>query len=333
MALLSVILPVRNGAAYLDEALHSIAAQTHEDFEVLVQDDGSTDATPGMLGDWARRDSRFKPQAQEALGVAHAANRAVARARSDLLVRMDGDDVCRPNRLASLLDLMQTLPDVDYAGSRTQFFGKEPVSPGMRRYEAWLNSLLSHEDIHGARFVEYPIANPSKIVRRRLHDALGGYRQNDLPEDYDFFLRAATRGARFAKHPDVLLDWREGDHRATRSDPRYGMDRFHEVMVRELLEYLQGDSRPLVLVGLSRPGKRWLASLEREGRPPSLVIDPTEVRAGHTVRGHRVEGPAALPPPGEHVCLVVTHPGHAAPGLELCRERGWASGSDVVPIG
>lgn len=333
MTLLSVILPVRNGAVFLAEALQSIADQTHEDFEVLVQDDGSSDTTPQILADWAERDPRFKPETQQPLGVAHAANRAAARARGDLLVRMDGDDVCRPERLAALLDLMQTLPDVDYAGSRTHFFGQEAVSAGMRRYETWLNSLLSHEDIHGARFVEYPIANPSKIVRRRLHETLGGYRQDDLPEDYDFFLRAATQGARFAKHPDVLLDWREGDHRATRSDPRYGMDRFHRVMVRELLQHIGSPARKLVLVGVSRPGKRWLTSLRDAGHAPAHLIDPTGARAGHTVGGVRVEGPGALPAPGEHLCLLVTRPGHEAPGLDLCLEQGWRPVEGLLMIG
>ena len=73
--LVSVLVPVRDGEAYLDEALGSLAAQTHEDIEVIVVDDGSRDHSGDIAREWARRDPRFRVLRQEAAGFVAASQR------------------------------------------------------------------------------------------------------------------------------------------------------------------------------------------------------------------------------------------------------------------
>jgi CDP-glycerol glycerophosphotransferase len=77
----SVLVPVRDGEAYLDEALRSLTEQTHEDLEVIVVDDGSQDSSGGIAHEWTLRDRRFRLVHQEPLGFLAASQRACAEAR------------------------------------------------------------------------------------------------------------------------------------------------------------------------------------------------------------------------------------------------------------
>ena len=95
----SVLLPVRDEEPFLAECLESLSAQTLADFEVIAVDDGSTDATPGILAAHARSDSRFHMLRQEPAGMVAASERARAEARAPLVARMDADDVALPERL------------------------------------------------------------------------------------------------------------------------------------------------------------------------------------------------------------------------------------------
>src|ERR1700712_2104078 len=97
----SVVLPVRDGAAFLPAALASMFAQTMGDFELLAIDDGSTDATAGILAAQAVRNPRLRVVTTPPLGLIAALNRGLAEARAPLVARMDADDVSRADRLAA----------------------------------------------------------------------------------------------------------------------------------------------------------------------------------------------------------------------------------------
>lgn len=76
-----MLVPVRDGEAYLDDALRSLAEQTHEDLEVIVVDDGSRDGSADIAHEWALRDRRFRVVHQEPLGFVAASQRALFEAR------------------------------------------------------------------------------------------------------------------------------------------------------------------------------------------------------------------------------------------------------------
>src|SRR5665213_2001842 len=86
---ISVLLPVRNGSRYLAPAIDSVLAQTFTDFELLLIDDGSTDQSPRVLADYAKRDSRIRLLKGPADGLSKALNLALGVARAPLLARMD----------------------------------------------------------------------------------------------------------------------------------------------------------------------------------------------------------------------------------------------------
>jgi teichuronic acid biosynthesis glycosyltransferase TuaG len=105
--LVSVITPVFNAAATLPATIASVAAQTFPDWEMLIADDGSTDATAAIAAAWAARDPRVRPLPGPRQGPAAARNRAIRAARGRFLAFLDADDRWRPEKLARQLAFME----------------------------------------------------------------------------------------------------------------------------------------------------------------------------------------------------------------------------------
>src|SRR5689334_11102780 len=113
----TVVTPVYNGAAFLREAIDSILQQTFTDFEYLIIDDGSTDATPDLLREAARVDGRIRVVTREAAGVAVARNTGLSLARADLIAHQDADDLSLPDRLARQVAFLDAHPEVVMVGT------------------------------------------------------------------------------------------------------------------------------------------------------------------------------------------------------------------------
>ena len=105
--LVSVVTPAWNAAATLPATLASVLAQTRPDWELLVADDGSTDASPAIAAAWAARDPRIRPLPGPRQGPAAARNRAIRAARGRFLAFLDADDCWRPEKLARQLAFME----------------------------------------------------------------------------------------------------------------------------------------------------------------------------------------------------------------------------------
>ena len=102
--LISVIVPAYNNAPWLPRCLDSILAQTHEDLEIIVVNDGSTDATASVLDDYAAKHDRIKAIHKENGGVTSARLRGVAEAKGDWIGFIDGDDEIEPQMYTHLLE-------------------------------------------------------------------------------------------------------------------------------------------------------------------------------------------------------------------------------------
>jgi glycosyltransferase involved in cell wall biosynthesis len=118
-----VVTPTYNRAALLDQALQSVAAQSFRDLEVVVADDGSTDATNDVLSRWERRDPRFHSVRTNHRGVAAARNAALAHAGSyEYVAFLDSDDLWRHDHLERSVDVLDSYPEaaVTFAAFETQ---------------------------------------------------------------------------------------------------------------------------------------------------------------------------------------------------------------------
>lgn len=284
---ISVVMPVRDGGAFLEPAVASILAQDFRDLELVLVDDHSSDDAVATLD---MTDPRLRVMPSEGTGVAAAANTGIAAANGEFIARMDADDVARPERLALQLDLLERRPDVDLVGGRVRIFAASPLRRGNQRYEAWLNRLTGPDAIRRAMFVENPIPNPTLMVRRDVYDRIGGYRTEiDWAEDYDWLLRADRAGLSMAKPRPVVLDWRDHDGRLTRTDPAFSSDAFMRARAHYLVSGRLPD-RPLILWGAGRAGRQLHDALAGEGVRPEGFIDIHPRRIGGSKRDRPVWG-------------------------------------------
>ena len=98
MPKISLLLPIYNGEVFLAETMDSLLAQTHDDFDIVVIDDGSTDGTADVINGYD--DARIKYHHKENGGLVSALNMALGIMNCELVARIDADDICAPDRLA-----------------------------------------------------------------------------------------------------------------------------------------------------------------------------------------------------------------------------------------
>jgi glycosyltransferase involved in cell wall biosynthesis len=291
----SVLMPVRNAVRWIESSLASLARQTLGDFEVVAVDDGSTDGSRDVLDRWAAADRRFTTIRQPALGLVAALNRGLEHCRAPLVARMDADDVSHPRRLELQTAHLASHPATGVVSCLVRHFPAHRVAEGFRLYEAWLNSLTTHDAMARERFVESPLAHPSVMVRRGLLAEAGGWRERGWAEDYDLWLRLFETGAVFDKLDRILFFWREHGDRLTRTDPRYSTLSFLGCKAHFLARGPLGNADKVLLWGAGQTGRRLSKLLIEEGVAIEAVVDIDLAKIGGALRGIPVIGPGELP--------------------------------------
>jgi len=179
----SVLMSVRNGAPWVREAVESVLAQTAPDLELIVIDDGSTDATPDLLT--ALRDPRLRVERQPPAGLTLALNRALKLARAPLLARLDADDLAVPDRVARQRTFLDSHPEVGLLGT-----GAREVDPSGREMGI-VSPPVEDAAIRRALIRENPFVHSSVMMRRSALLRVGGGYDETLPvaQDYDLWMR------------------------------------------------------------------------------------------------------------------------------------------------
>jgi glycosyltransferase involved in cell wall biosynthesis len=207
MPAVSVIMPAYNVASYIGEAIESVLAQTHRDFELLVVDDGSIDDTAAIAARFAASDARVTLIRQANRGISGARNQALRCCTGEVLAVLDSDDVWEPEFLAAQLEILRARPDVDIVTGNGWFLGSRlhgrPVRPTPDpRPQPDLASIIADEQ---AVFI-------MSVMRRRVYETIGPFDESmRTNEDYDFWLRAAAAGFTFFRNDRPLAHYRRRD--------------------------------------------------------------------------------------------------------------------------
>lgn len=195
----SVLLPVYNVESYIQDTLGSLLRQTFPDFEIVVVDDCSTDRTAERVA--ALNDPRIRLVTNAVnLGRAGSDNYGMTLVRGELVAKMDGDDLCHPERLARQVAFLDAHPGVDVVGSWVQCFGAGRM---LFEYPA------DPADTRAGMVFNMTIGNPSVMLRAHRWRVLGLCYDDQLrqTEDYDFFGRYLGQ-LTIANLPEALVDYR-----------------------------------------------------------------------------------------------------------------------------
>jgi len=200
--MLTVIMPVWNGARYLREAIESILNQSVADFEFLILDDGSTDQTPDILREFGKRDPRIRVINLAHEGIVKALNCGVAEARGEWIARMDCDDIAHSDRLAKQMRALRANPKAVLCHTAIRQIGDPQYMTQLQRFprtQAMIAARLCYQ---------CPIVHPTVVFSKAAFFKAGGYKAEERhAEDYSLWGRMLPLGE-FIGLNEPLLDFR-----------------------------------------------------------------------------------------------------------------------------
>ena len=208
-ALVSIVMPVHNGARYLRDAIESALAQDYTARELVIVDDGSTDETPSILESFG---SRIVHVRQANAGAAAARNAAIERARGELIAFLDADDLWLPHKLRTQVQYLQQHPEIDLVASHWRVQVDDQPVMGIGHSDESASSTggpaVASEWIYNELLMDCVVHTTTVVMRRRLVDRIGVF---DLAlrrgQDYDYWLRA-SRVTPIHRLPEALSVYR-----------------------------------------------------------------------------------------------------------------------------
>jgi len=231
--LISIVLPVYNGAVLIAEAIDSILSQTYEDFELILVNDGSQDATGEILDEFAERDERLKVIHQENQKLPRALNRGFALAKGEFLTWTSHDNRMKSTFLEKMVACLQRHPDWDMAYANIDIIGEDGAP---LHASAWLGG---YQRPPGSEHVYLPkdtaelntfpnnFIGGAFLYRQRVPWLVGDYSPYRYTrEDYDYWMR--VNDLLKLKHADFkepLYDYRFHPSSLTHRDEDLGITR------------------------------------------------------------------------------------------------------------
>lgn len=196
---ISVVVPCYNQGKFLSEALDSVLAQTLQEWECIVVDDGSTDNSADIAKAYCAKDNRIRYVYQENAGPSAARNKGVSLTSAPLVFFLDGDDVILSELLGLGVEYMEKHTDCILYYTKGEYFGS--------RHGEFILNYTSYRDLLVANSIDCLC-----IVRRTDFERVGGFDEGLFGyEDWEFFIRLLYHNDTIYKEPQILFKYRCND--------------------------------------------------------------------------------------------------------------------------
>jgi hypothetical protein len=257
---LSVLMAVYNGEPYLEHAIESILRQTFNDFEFVIVDDCSTDATPAVIESF--QDDRIRYiRNHENLGQTASLNRGLSICQGRYIARMDADDLAREDRFEKQVEFLDAQPNVAVVGSSLEFIDSKGATVGSWDYPTGQLAL------RWLALFGCPLSNGAAVFRKEVvWDQLGGYDERiKVAQDWELWNRVLST-AEIGNLADRLLQVRQHEgqvsvhlgEQAVRDAQRISVDGPRHILGLESLEGF--DVEGLSLLPYNRAREKRMAS-------------------------------------------------------------------------
>ncbi|MEB8345569.1 glycosyltransferase [Flavobacteriaceae bacterium KMM 6898] len=259
--LVSILIPFKNTSEFLPACIDSILAQTYNNWEVHAIDDHSTDESMLIMKQYAKGDPRINVAKNEGSGIIEALRMAHSQSMGSYITRMDSDDIMAPKKIDHMLEALVSHGKGHLAIGKVKYFCSGEIGDGYFRYEKWLNKLTHTGSNFTEIYKECPIPSPCWMVHRADLEKCNAFRPNRYPEDYDLAFRFYEHGLKCVPCAEVLHFWRDHDYRASRTSEHYAQNYFLELKISNFLKLNYKESRPLVVWGAGKKGKKLAQNL------------------------------------------------------------------------
>lgn len=259
--LVSIIMTVKNEASYIGDCLESIIAQSYHNWEVLIVDDHSTDDTANIIESYVIQDDRIRKVYSNGKGIIEGLRGAYASSKGEMITRMDGDDLMRPDKIALLVDEVRRQGKGSVAVGCVEYFSDTDLGDGFKRYAIWLNDLTKASVNYQEIYKECVIPSACWMMYRSDFEDCGGFNLNTYPEDYDLAFRMRKNKLRICGIDSKIHLWRDHPKRSSRNDINYADNKFLDL---KLLHFLDQDYKsiyPTIVWGAGKKGKALAATL------------------------------------------------------------------------
>ncbi|MCU0360588.1 MAG: glycosyltransferase [Bacteroidia bacterium] len=196
-ALVSIIVPCYNYGQFLTECLNSVLNQSYKQWECVVVDNGSTDNTAEVVGQFSKKDTRFSYLRTEQKGVSFARNTGIRHSRGHYVLALDADDKLESAFLEKTLKAFEKQPELKLVYSNARLFGASSGEWHLPEYN--FKNLLIENSIFC-----------TALYKRSDYDLTKGYNEEMREgfEDWDFWISLLKDGGEVYKVPEVLFNYR-----------------------------------------------------------------------------------------------------------------------------
>lgn len=262
----SVIIPAYNAERTLGETVESVRAQSFADWEAVIVDDGSTDATREIAESLAQRDARIRVVHQENRGSGGAYNTGVRSSRADLLVMLSADDLLLPEHMATFDAAVSSDPEYAIFTSDGLYLYDDGCRESAPQGAGWADpTSCTLEDLLGGF-----LYGVGAVYKREVYEAVGGFDEGMFAEDHLFWLEALARGYRHRRIPRELTV-----HRRNREQKSAAGARMREQDVRAIRRMIDSGSLNESQMHAARRALRRLTAAIGMRRMLAGVIGPT----------------------------------------------------------
>jgi len=260
----SILLPFKNAAPWLEETVSSILNQNDTDWELICINDHSGDNGAEIIENY--QDSRIRVINNESKGIISALQLGLKLSTGNFITRMDADDIMPNGRLILLHDSLLNSARKTVVTGKVKYFAEGILSEGFLKYEQWVNERIDSQDHYDHIYRECVVASPNWMVRKEDLLDYNIFERLEYPEDYDLVFHWYKNQFNVKSLDTVTLLWRDHSTRTSKNSEVYNQRALFSLKIKWFIK-LHGGEKSVAILGAGTKGKLTAEILSSHNQP------------------------------------------------------------------